>query len=697
MITKLFRLPGWFLSPDEKPSFETFVAATNNLTGITAKTISTPTLDTIVVQSTFTADESTSGKFSMFEAYNYIQYGNNWYQITEVDYVSENNNVIQVTGKLDVYLTWIMPYVQESSVTGIKDIKVYFNQKHLNRYIYNTNYDNGLMIYYEFQFYLLAKHPQLANASTKVLKSVYTSTDYQYRTQTNTQITAQPNYYSSIITQVNNNLESYIGILWKASSQLTSQIASNYMVPFGIGGIEGSNQPTWLTLLNNTAWQDYWEGIYAFPVPLNCLLTEPPASTSATSVSSFINQHLSNSNYDSDNDYIIPLASNQLYALAIGFGGLPATDNSGTEPAILNWCKCNVRMYGQDNTIDPTSFNYSSPAEDTVIWQLYYYLGSFMLTISPPNQMITNIPMSLYSNYYSDNSWEASNFNAWNYNSVNDAIFSIMLKNELPSVTTAWGNYIANNKNSYGMALNITGLECQNAQAKIKEARANYGGDIAGFDNVGADLLSIFTGSFGSKVANTYNAGIEANTIVPNDADIQKQHLNYLKTGMKQDYSRVSNMRLSAQDCVNTLFDSTYTWIYEYPTPYEQVTIINYYALYGYILERWDYWSSWNNRKLCNYIKCTNWCNAMGTAIPIQYRSTVDSIFNQGFRVWNQAAFTNNNYNDVPYGSVIMNVQSTTSPLQYNNVELNQNNNEVCFLNGITEAQLLTGAPTNGN
>lgn len=693
MIAKLFKLPGWFLSPDDKPTFNTYAAVTNSLTGTTAKTISVPSLDTIVVQSTFTADESQAEKFSMFNAYNYIQYGNNWYQITEVDYVSENNNVIQVTGKLDVYLTWIIPYMEEIPLPVIANIKVYFKQKHLNRYIYNTNYDNGLMVYYQYQFYLLAKHPQLSNASSKVLKNVYTTANYQYQTQTNTTLNAQPNYYGSAITNVNPNLSAYVGILWKLASGNSVQVASNYMVPFGIGGIDGTNQPTWSQLVANTAWEDYWEGIYIFPLPLTQLLSSPPFSTTSTTVQAFTNQSLTSGSYNSSNDYILTLPTNQLYALAIGFSGTIAADNSGTEPAILNWCKCNVRMYGQDNTIDPTSFNYSQPEENTVIWQLYNYLGSFMLTISPPNQMITNIPMSLYSNYYSNQSWVATNFNAWNYNNVNDAIFSIMLKNELPSVTTAWGNYIANNKNSYGMALNITGLECQNAQARIKEAKATYGGSIASFDNVGADLLSIISGSFGNKVASTYNAGIEANTIAPNDADMQQDRLNYLKTGMKQDYSRVSNMRVSAQDCANTLFDSTYTWIYEYPAPFEQLAIINYYALYGYILERWDYWASWNNRKYCNYVKCANWCNAMGTTIPIQYRNTVDSIFNQGFRVWNVAAF-NNDYGAIPYNQVIMNTQSTTTPVQYNNVELNENNQEVCYINGITEEQLLQGAPT---
>ena len=84
----------------------------------------------------------------------------------------------------------------------------------------------------------------------------------------------------------------------------------------------------------------------------------------------------------------------------------------------------------------------------------------------------------------------------------------------------------------------------------------------------------------------------------------------------------------------------------------------------------------------------------MGTYIPLAYRSGVDHLFNIGFRVWNKAAFSNN-YQAVPYDQVIANM--VTGDYTYNNYERNENNEEVCFLTSTTNANLLSGAPTNAS
>ena len=146
---------------------------------------------------------------------------------------------------------------------------------------------------------------------------------------------------------------------------------------------------------------------------------------------------------------------------------------------------------------------------------------------------------------------------------------------------------MAENKKSYDMSLNVSQLLAQNAQANVKIAHAKFGGSIASYDNVGADLLSIFTGSFGNKVASTYADSLTSSVIAPNDKDIQQDKVNYLESGMKEDYSRTSNMRTSAVSTINTLFDSSFTLILEYPPGYEQMALINYYSLFGYRLERW--------------------------------------------------------------------------------------------------------------
>lgn len=559
------------------------------------------------------------------------------------------------------------------------------------------------MVLYQYQFYLLNRHPTLNNAGTKLVKNYYTANNYTYATNG---LTAQQNYYTNnSIASINSNISAYVYCLWKLNVTETNvPNPTTYPVPGALGSVNDTTGPLWWQFIQQQQWQDYYTGIYTLPLPINNWIQLTNNHVATITVPDVTGNNITGSynGYNSTNWVCIALTVNQLFANATAFNGTYAVDGSIEEPAILNWCHGNVRMYGQDNTIDVTSFNYyetnidstTNPAT-TIINQLYLYLGSFMLTISPPNTMLTNIPMSIYSSAYNNaqalgTAWITS----WNYNALNDAIFSIILKNELPSLTTAWGNYIDNNKNNYSMALNVANLQCQNAQAQVLQSRAAYGGSIASYDNVFSDLLSIIKGSFGSQVANTYNLGIEANTIAPNDLDIQQDKLNYLQTGMKADYSRVSNMRVSAQDCPNSLYDSTYTWIYEYLPLYEQYVIINYYALNGYILERWDKWGNWNNRQYCNYVKCSNWCNAIGTYIPLAYRSGVDHLFNIGFRVWSKAAF-NNSYQAVPYNNVIAN--SVVGYYTYNNSERNENNDEVCFLDGITNETLLSGSPTNAN
>lgn len=697
MIAYLYRLPGWFLSPDDKPTWQVFQAVLSNAQSsqVECETITTPTLSTISVQSTIST--STFNTFDSFQAFNYIKYKSNWYQITEVTYVSDNSQVIEINGTIDLYLTWIVSMFNEEG-TVLDPTIVYFNQKHLNRFVYNTNLSSTSppkMVLYQYQFYLLGIHETLKNVGSKRNKSWYHSGNYTYATSTST--IAQANYYAgnSVGAQLL-TIQAFPVLIWIESTHAISLPGgSSYPFPFGIGGIGGKHgQPVWWQITEqNPILPEYYTGIYLLPVPLNSLFAEMNHNQQTITVTDFLNQHLNANDYNSDNDKILLGPTNQYYAIANDFNGNYASDGSITEPAILNFNHCNVRMYGQDSTVNLTAFNYyttnidstTNPAT-TIIEQLYLYLGSFCITISPPNMTLTNIPFCLYSRKYNANSLGTADILAWNYNPINDAIFSIIMKAEAPSTTDAWSQYMANNKNNYEMGLNIAQLMAQNAQASVKMAHASYGGSIASYDNVFSDLISIVKGSFGSQVANTYNLGIESNTIAPNDANIQQDKLNYMKTGMKADYSRVSNLRVSASSNINTLYDSSYIWIYEYIPQFEQITVINYYALNGYLLERWDAWGNWNNRTYCNYVKCSQWCNALGTYIPLSYRSGVDHLFNIGFRVWSEAAF-NGSYSSVPYSSILVNSNNGT----YNNVERNENNNEVCYLCNVDNDTLISG------
>lgn len=92
---------------------------------------------------------------------------------------------------------------------------VYFNQKHLNRFVYNTNLGSTSppkMVLYQYQFYLLNRHPTLNNAGTKLMKNYYTANNYTYAENG---LNAQRNYYNldtnpNSIATINSNISAYV-------------------------------------------------------------------------------------------------------------------------------------------------------------------------------------------------------------------------------------------------------------------------------------------------------------------------------------------------------------------------------------------------------------------------------------------------------------------------------------------------------
>ena len=86
----------------------------------------------------------------------------------------------------------------------------------------------------------------------------------------------------------------------------------------------------------------------------------------------------------------------------------------------------------------------------------------------------------------------------------------------------------------------------------------------------------------------------------------------------------------------------------------------------------------------------------MGTFVPLAYRTSVDHVLNQGFRVWNNTTFRNVGYDAVPYELVVTST-TDTSEGHYNNVEQNYNNDEVCLLCNVNNDYLLSGAPSNAS
>ena len=707
MVVTLWQLPAWFISPDDKPSYQLFQAALNStnssiMATVECKTIDTPTLSELVVQ--------TSSSWNDIINYNYLEWNQQYYVIQDVNYVSANSSVVQIHAQIDLYLSFLATFFNESS----SEIRpVFFVQKHLNRLFYQVVQGQmiGTIINPATQFYLLNLHEQLGNVGSKKEKQVYTVNDFEYQ-ETASNYFANDNYFNvnaSIDSQGTIMPQAYPVILWQMTanstiitqaSQQTGTNASVYEFPYGLGCI-GLNTSTIGSQKNTNPFQfyflldpsadlgsEYYTDIYLFPIGLNYLSNQYSSSqlqSTITNVTAFTGWNYTTSSgpnlqlgYFSNQDPVLLLSpTNHLYAVVESVKASVTADKLlllNTEPALINYANFNVRMYGQDNHIDLSAFQLSTFINDNMyLANLLCYLASFCITISPPNMMLTNIPWSTWLTISNGN----GAYGLWNYNTYSDAIYSCQLKATVPSASTNWADYMAENKKSYDMSLNVSQLLAQNAQANIKVAQAKYGGSIASYDNVGADLLSIITGSFGNKVASTYADSIGANVLAPNDAAIQQDKLNYLKTGMKADYTRTSNMRTSAISTVNTLYDSTFCLVLEYPPLYEQITVINYYALFGYKVERWIPFKYWNNRTLCNYVKIANFTNALMTTLNAYYRGAIDSLLNKGIRVWNVAAFSGNSdgYMSIPYSSVIMNDANN-----YYNVELNENNDELNYL-----------------
>lgn len=715
MIAQLLIMPPWFVSPDDKPSYELFQAAINNSSyvSVECKTIEAPTLSELVIQ--------TSCDWTNLASYNYVKWNGNYYVIEDANYVSANNNVVQLRCQIDIYLSFLVYYFKE---TGANTFPVFFIQKHLNRFNYEAGGFNKIDP--QVQFYLLNLHQQLGNVGSKKLKRVFTVDNFNYQ-ESNQPYFANDNYFnidSSIDSQGFIKPQAYPVILWQMTAnstyvteanQQTGSNSSVYPFPYGLGSIGLNTSAIGASSLTNpfqfyfflstqaNLGSEYYTDVYLFPIGLNYLMnqyTDNQLGAGVTNVTAFTgwsytvaaNQNLSEGYYSYRDPVLLLSPTNHLYAFA---KSTEEVENLlvDFEPALINYANFNVRIYGQDNHIDITSFTLSGSTTanppNTYLNNLLLYLASFCITISPPNMMLTNIPFEVYESIALDNNIPIM-ATPWNYNNYNDAIYSCQLKATAPSASTNWADYMAENKKSYDMSLNVSQLLAQNAQANIKVAQAKYGGSIASYDNVGADLLSIITGSFGNKVASTYADSIGANILAPNDAAIQQDKLNYLQTGMKADYTRTSNMRTSAISTINTLYDSTFCVVLEYPPMYEQVAVINYYALYGYKLERWVPFNYWNNRKLCNYVKIANFTNAIIGDAPLTqgynvynayYRGAIDSLLNKGVRIWNNAAFpTNYGYGPIPYNQVLCGEDLGA----YGNNELNANNDELLYLSGGT-------------
>ena len=844
MIAKIYKLPAWLTSPDDKPDkqlWNELITNTTYYSTIDAQTISAPDLDTITVQTGGLGDMQQQQLYLS----NFINVGTFWYQITNISYEQQTaSGVYMVEGKLDIYFTFLVNFFDENTTSSNR---VYFHQKHLDRQITantttGTTITNQGYLWPSIQQYLLMKHPALADIGKQLVKTYHILNPNNYPIPTTTPTITNTSWTTTLNSGPDENNQVYNFKVSITNINGTSYSATNYygnweygstnfvsnaypvlVLKADIDSIKNAyydDTPeylfpyylcdwgqTWdtseiptstltVSLINNpdnlspytttinypmnmtspgyvplfNIANDYYVGLYLFPLPVNALRHNWIDGTVQgivvdgpffTPISNILNQGIfENGKAYSPTvpgTYEAPFGSQEWlnavggnisnkiseYALANlvcdyvrgnTFYAVPkstltpinnlyiANNLSIIEPALLNWMEFNVRMYGQDNLVRPLDFNYtlsyistdlSTGAITTTICTsmnaLYCYLNYFAITISPPNVMITNIPYhDLEPNIFGSSGVPNWFPKFWAFNGYNDAIFSAMMKSEVPTPSTAWSNYIANSKNSYDMGLNISNLLAQNAQAQVQIAKNSMGQAIASeIGGIGGVIGDVFSGQWGkvgsaiggiaSGAVGIASASIDANTIAPNNADIQEMKYRYEATGKAQDMSRTTSMRVSATATTNTLNDTVYTVVDELPPLYEQVYVVNYYALDGYIVNKWDLWKYWFNRNICNFVRCAFFTNAMLPNLNINWKAKVDELLNKGFRVWcynnNQSVQINPtttskiNWNTIPYNVVLYNSFENGDYI-YNNTEVNSDNGtaEIYYLYNGKEA-----------
>ena len=96
--------------------------------------------------------------------------------------------------------------------------------------------------------------------------------------------------------------------------------------------------------------------------------------------------------------------------------------------------------------------------------------------------------------------------------------------------------------------------------------------------------------------------------------------------------------------------------------------------LNGYIIDRWIPWYYWKNRTYCNYVKCCYFSDCLLTSLIYSYKKAIDEIMNNGIRIWMQASMNLFDANTLDLSSFVV-------ANGYINSEINQNNNEINYLN----------------
>ena len=680
MIITVYNIKeSWIFTHENKPSKQLFNTILNNSTTstVTAQFIEHPNNFNIKIR--MSDIDVFSYKWNLIKLNDDVFYKVTDIQILQEKSSSTTNTIINVSAEIDLYLSYVCNLFDENTTNTTS---VFFIQKHLNRYYYanNTTYVN-----FEQQFYLKNKHENLDDIGINLAKAVdiYNNSNY------NNNITGLSSPLMNYSTG-----SSYVYALCKFSKNaadfqniFSTSIVSNEQLPnlgmINIGTTwkqynltyDPTNGPNILATTLTVPW--YYFFIYVpsdvcidyivYPCPIENAFIYKNASFSkiytgnpddinfslgdgylvAANTASVLSTTSDNNLWTNFAMWLVnPQNLYYFYTSIINNGFTQFFNIYDVEPYLIQYCKFRIRGAGEDSFVDLTFFNNVNP--NTFVSTLY----SFVINQNHPVTQITNISATLLNQYLQQNNV----MQPYGYNDINDTYFCLNWKASYPSMSNNWSNYLMNNLNEYHTALNIAHFGLQQAQA-----------------NIAFGALGGLFGGISLKSALGTTAGITSAIF---NEEMQQQSYNYLKTGKREDMSRVSNERLATNNNVISYYNYLLTFVFEYPVKYEQILATNYCILNGYVLKRWNQFNYWNNRQYCNYVKINFFCDCLLSGLIVSYKKQIDQMMVDGIRIWNNDSYGQG------WSTPTLQLNQLLYPTnQYYNVENNQNNNEINYLN----------------
>lgn len=405
----------------------------------------------------------------------------------------------------------------------------------------------------------------------------------------------------------------------------------------------------------------------------------------------------------------------------------------------------NWNPYSVIQTLCSFQININHPI--TQITNISYNTLAYINQFGTPSSGNNNPGVSLYESLPSKtNPFSIDILIPYSYNKFNDVYWCLNWKEIYPSASDNWNNYLLGNLNQYHTALNIAHLGLQ--QAACSAVLGGLGAGFSWFDGTGMfesglanqgiddyekvaltnrlvefNKKNVFTFLTNENTQLGYYYGTQdrmyyqalwamqmheadkdkrrAARYVPKapiyyqglqsgmylfSAGRQYAHYKYLVSGMKQDMSRTSNQRLATNNNVNAYDNAYLSFTFECPVPYELMAAINYYALNGYLINKWIPWGYWNNRQYCNFVKCAYFTDVMISQLESVYKDLIDGLLNAGLRIWN-VKYVNDFSSNLNINSVLMNTvfDMNLTNIQYPNFEIDgtgSGQQELAWING---------------